>query len=646
MAQGTFIVIESTGGSDKSTQLQLLKERLEKSGYDVATMQFPRYDQPSSYFLREYLRNTYGTSEEVGFYTASLFYALDRYGAARTIQQWLDEGKVVLCDSFIAATMAHQGARIANPDARRGFFIWLDNLEFTMLKIPRPELTLVLYTPSEFIQEQPGAETQSGVTVTLDGHEANGDQMHHSVEAYLDLCRLFPKDFVRIDCARSGKMMDNAGIHNLLWGKVAPVLPEAPQPPVAAQQPQLAAEARQLTLQTSVLAASIMQTQLPLKTRAISATGYFIPPQLPEDTRAVYVDTMDHILKTAATIAEQLQAYTAKHPGADTTHANTAILQLLPLAAYVELHLPADRATQIKAMTTALAADARELQAIGAVIESMQPAYALPAPRNLSAEARLRQFAQENLPRQYTDSADTLTLVSYTPRNELQNIANILYAFTDQPLDAIQRQAATWPYDTKSSLYRDCVASLLQSGQSLASTLGDVSYDFDIVSDAATFNAILQTGQNVRIEWQQPSPRLGYDMPDIVEAAGLTELFDSCFDASLMLYSQMQQLETPELAPYAALQGHRLRWKVVISADTFVHWYRANNPLVCQLARSLYDKIAEVHPLLAVELKSVSKDEDQKLAAERYAQFKLQQAEQNPASAETPIRPLQQSSNN
>ena len=75
--QGTFIVIEGTDGSGKSTQFARLTERLVQEGYDVATFDFPQYDQASSYFVQQYLNGKYGTAEEVGPYTGSLFYALD-----------------------------------------------------------------------------------------------------------------------------------------------------------------------------------------------------------------------------------------------------------------------------------------------------------------------------------------------------------------------------------------------------------------------------------------------------------------------------------------------------------------------------------------------------------------------------------------
>jgi dTMP kinase len=155
--QGIFVVLEGSDGSGKSTQFRLLTERLKAVGYDVEVFKFPQYDQPSSHFIKKYLNGEYGPAADISPYTASLFYALDRYEAAPDIRKALTQGKLVLADRYVGSNMAHQGSKFINSGEQRGFFIWEDGLEFQMLGIPRPTINLFLRVPAEVSQQLTGS---------------------------------------------------------------------------------------------------------------------------------------------------------------------------------------------------------------------------------------------------------------------------------------------------------------------------------------------------------------------------------------------------------------------------------------------------------------------------------------------------------
>lgn len=227
--RGTFIVIEGTDGSGKGTQFAKLADRLKDQGYEVVTFDFPQYEEPSSYFVKQYLNGKYGTAEEVGPYTGSLFYALNRYDASAEIKGALAAGKVVLANRYTGSNMAHQGGKFAHAEERRGYFIWVDNLEFEMLKIPRPDRSVVLRVPAEIAQELVDKKPARSYTDSKrDLHEADLDHLKKSVEVYDDLCQLFPKDFIRLDCVRNQQLLDPDTIHQMLWQSIEPLLPPEP----------------------------------------------------------------------------------------------------------------------------------------------------------------------------------------------------------------------------------------------------------------------------------------------------------------------------------------------------------------------------------------------------------------------------------
>ncbi|MEI7683070.1 MAG: FAD-dependent thymidylate synthase [Candidatus Saccharibacteria bacterium] len=223
---GLFLVIEGTDGSGKGTQFKLLKERLENNGYAVAAFDFPQYDLGSSFFVKEYLNGNYGTAEEVGPYTGSLFYALDRYQASNQIRQALEDGKIVIANRYTGSNMAHQGTKFATPEERKGYFIWLENLEFQMLRIPRPSASIILRVPAEIAQTLVDLKEPRAYTVKKrDIHEADLSHLERSVQVYDDMCELFPRDFVRLDAVQNGKLQPIEVIHEQIWESIQQLLP-------------------------------------------------------------------------------------------------------------------------------------------------------------------------------------------------------------------------------------------------------------------------------------------------------------------------------------------------------------------------------------------------------------------------------------
>lgn len=225
---GAFFVIEGTDGSGKSTQFDRLVSRLQGEGYDVEPVKFPQYDSPSSYFVSQYLNGAYGSNEEVGPYMSSLFFALDRFEASARIKNALKAGKVVVADRYTGSNMAHQGTKFTNREQRRGYFIWLDNLEFEILQIPRPDKAIVLRVPPEYSQKLMDSRTDKReyTDKSRDIHEADGEHIARSVEVYDDICNLFPKDFSRIDCVRGGNLLSIEEVHEHLIKYLEPLLPE------------------------------------------------------------------------------------------------------------------------------------------------------------------------------------------------------------------------------------------------------------------------------------------------------------------------------------------------------------------------------------------------------------------------------------
>jgi thymidylate synthase ThyX len=250
----------------------------------------------------------------------------------------------------------------------------------------------------------------------------------------------------------------------------------------------------------------------------------------------------------------------------------------------------------------------------------------------------LKQLANDLLPGQFGQYEEPVRLTGVWPRNELDLVADMLYEHSHLSLKEIEEQVANWPYDTKVSVLNAYMGERLNRRQRPGRALEKAHYSWDIVCDYGIFRDLQRHRMVDDLQWQQLTPRYGYEMPKLVEDAGLSELFEDCFDISLRLHSELQAAGYDDEAQYATLLGHRMRWKVTYNARQAFHIHELRtspqgHPGYRKLVKEMHNKLAEAHPLIAEAMRFVNHGDDPeltRLAAERYNQFKQLQAKQTP----------------
>lgn len=222
--KGKIIVIDGTDGSGKTTQLHLLKEKLQAEGFGVEIADFPQYNHKSAGMVEEYLSGKYGGVDDVTPYQTSIFYAVDRFDFSKQIKDWIAEGKIVLCNRYTSSNMAHQGCKIDNPLERKVFFNWLSELEHDILKIPRPDLCLILRVEAEISQQMAkdrAREDWKGKTKDI--HEENLDHLKNAERVYCEIAES-NSNYRLVNCVSEGKIMDREEISFLVWIYVSQML--------------------------------------------------------------------------------------------------------------------------------------------------------------------------------------------------------------------------------------------------------------------------------------------------------------------------------------------------------------------------------------------------------------------------------------
>lgn len=214
---GKLIVIDGTDGSGKTTQLNLLKTRLENEGYEVMVADFPQYNQKSAGLVEEYLSGKYGQADEITPYQASIFYAVDRYDASSKIRNWLQNGKIVLANRYTSANMGHQGGKIENPLERKAFFNWLYDLEYKLFNIPKPDLSLILHVEAEISQKLAHDRARTDWSGSkADIHENNLSHLQKAERVYVEIAESYP-EFQLISCTKNGEILTRDEISLLVW---------------------------------------------------------------------------------------------------------------------------------------------------------------------------------------------------------------------------------------------------------------------------------------------------------------------------------------------------------------------------------------------------------------------------------------------
>lgn len=210
---GKFIVIDGPDGSGKNTQTQLLAETLGDNNYNGIIFSFPQYTQASAAMIEKYLAGNYGTN--LNPKASSIFFAIDRFDASYKINDHLAQGHIVLADRYVISNAGHQGANIEDRDERIAFYKWLDDLEYNIFNVPRPDLNIILHIPFEISRQLIEKRNREEGRAT-DIYEQDLDHLKRAEEIYLETAQLIPNTKI-VECVENGELLSRQRIHAKVW---------------------------------------------------------------------------------------------------------------------------------------------------------------------------------------------------------------------------------------------------------------------------------------------------------------------------------------------------------------------------------------------------------------------------------------------
>jgi dTMP kinase len=130
VAKGLLIAFEGLDQSGKQTQAERLRDRLVEAGRLVRLLSFPAYDTAIGTEIERALRGV----REYGPDVMQLLYVANRYEWKPQVERELARGTVVICDRYLASSVAYGQAQ--GLDAA-----WLIDMQ---KYLPPPDLTILL----------------------------------------------------------------------------------------------------------------------------------------------------------------------------------------------------------------------------------------------------------------------------------------------------------------------------------------------------------------------------------------------------------------------------------------------------------------------------------------------------------------------
>jgi dTMP kinase len=128
--RGLLVAFEGLDQSGKQTQAELLRDWLTSNGHGVRLLSFPDYQTVIGAEIGRALRGERGYTADV----MQLLYVANRYEFKGEILRMKESGTIVVCDRFLASSIAYGEAQGLDAE-------WLRDIQ---KYLPQPDITFLL----------------------------------------------------------------------------------------------------------------------------------------------------------------------------------------------------------------------------------------------------------------------------------------------------------------------------------------------------------------------------------------------------------------------------------------------------------------------------------------------------------------------
>ncbi|GAC1342953.1 MAG: FAD-dependent thymidylate synthase [Candidatus Dormibacteria bacterium] len=211
-------------------------------------------------------------------------------------------------------------------------------------------------------------------------------------------------------------------------------------------------------------------------------------------------------------------------------------------------------------------------------------------------------------------AADGVRLLEWDADAENRVLAAALYPHTDAPEEAVVAAVRALSGPRREALFGAAVGARRNRRHKPGRGFEHTAYTFEVVSDYGAFRD-LQRHRMLTIQWQPLTTRLGYEVPDEVEAAGLGDGWRGAVARAQAAHVRLQA-SFPEQAQYLVTLGHRVRYLIRLNARSAMHTIELRtspqgHPAYRRVCQEMHRQIEEVagHRLLARSMRFVGSED-------------------------------------
>ena len=245
--------------------------------------------------------------------------------------------------------------------------------------------------------------------------------------------------------------------------------------------------------------------------------------------------------------------------------------------------------------------------------------------RRESMDAAVRELWPVTVPAPGT----SVTLTDFDPTGEDKVLVAMCYPYLNVPEAEVSRRVAALGPDARRKLIEAYVGERSNRRHRPGRALESTSYRFDIVADYGAFRD-LQRHRMLTVEWQSLGTDLGFEVPELVEAAGLQGQFLDSLERSKSLHDALAPY-FPEQSAYAVALAFNIRFVLQLNAREAMHVLELRSgpqghPAYRRIAQEMHRLVGEQagHRAIAEAMKFVDHSDTGlgRLEAEERSEFK------------------------